>query len=103
MDYQIVLPKTVKASDFAKNWNASSDCRAVAAARIEQGAVKSFDPLADAAMTVLSTVSMGIAANALYDLIKQVLVKQGVRKQTEIVQYEQPDGTKMLVVKIIEE
>jgi hypothetical protein len=43
-----------------------------------------------------------VASNALYDLIKTTLARRSVKKTTEIIQIEQPDGTKVLVVRIVE-
>jgi hypothetical protein len=43
-----------------------------------------------------------MGTKALYDLIKKALTRKGVKKQTEITQIEQPDGTRILKVKIIE-
>lgn len=39
-----------------------------------------------------------MTANTLYDLIKGVLLKKGVQKQTHIEVLEQPDGTRFLVI-----
>lgn len=106
MDYRIILPKTLKASVFAKNWNDSADCREIAEAHVEQGMAQTFDPLVDTTVIVLSTLSglsLGIASNALYDLIKQVFLKQGFHKKTEIIQHDSADGSRMLIIRIIEE
>ncbi len=51
---------------------------------------------------MLLGVTTGVAGNALYDLIKKVLVKQGVRKHTHIEEMKKPDGTRLLVIDVEE-
>lgn len=103
MNYQIALSPDLGISpeDFVSTWNESPDCRSVADARMEAGTQRSFDPLTAGAL-LIGLVS-GIATNALYDLIKNALVKKGVRKQVEFTQIEQPDGSRIIVVKMIKE
>jgi hypothetical protein len=89
---------------FADAWNEAPDCRAVARATLSRPASAQYDPaLLTVTLTVLSSLALSVAGNALYDLIKEVLIGQGVRKRTEIVQVEQPDGSHLLVVTITEE
>ena len=105
MDYQIALSPELGLSPeaFVSGWNERPDCQEVAQARLEEGAGASYDPLlAGAALAVLGSVAINLASNALYDLIKGVLIEQGVRRETEIVQVEGPDGSRLLVVKITE-
>jgi len=108
MDYKIAISSQVGISldDFVTAWNETPECGDVAIARIAESRtkVRSFDPdLLTGALAVLGSVAAGVGTNALYDLIKKALTRKGVKKQTEITQIEQPDGTKILVVKIIEE
>jgi hypothetical protein len=63
-----------------------------------------FDPtLFGGTIVLLGGLALNVVSNALYDLIKAVLVKQGVRKRTEIKQLDQPDGSRLLVVTIEEQ
>jgi len=103
MDYQIALSPDlgVNPEDFVSTWNGSPECRAVADARVEAGTQRSFEPLT--ASAILIGLVSGIATNALYDLIKNALVKKGVREQVEFTQIEQPDGSRIIVVKTIKE
>ncbi len=94
----------VTAAAFVTAWNATPACREVAEARLETATAATFDPgLGLDVWAVLGSVALGVAGNAVYDLIKRVLTAQGVRKQTDIVQIEQPDGSRVLVVKMREE
>lgn len=106
MEYQVALSPELGLSpqDFADAWNKTPECRAVAQAKLSQPARAQFDPTVMAAvLTVVSGVAGGIASNILYDMIKERLAEQGVRKRTEIVEMVQPDGSRLLVVTIREE
>ncbi len=106
MDYLIALHPELglHAEDFVADWNETPACCEVAQARLVENVAKQFDPtLLAGALAVLGNIALGVAGNALYDLIKQALIRKGVQNQTEIVQIDQPDGTKILVVKIVEQ
>ena len=106
MEYQIVLPPElgVRAADFVAAWNASPEHQAVAAASEGEATARSFDPtLGVAVVELLLVLAGGVASNALYELIKESLVRQGVRKRTTIVEHSRPDGTRLLVVTVEEE
>ena len=106
MEYQLALSPdlNVRPSDFVKMWNESQEYRAVAEARLDTSSAAQYDPtLIDGAIAVLTTLGGGIATNALYDWIKQALVKKGVRKKTRFTQIDKPDGTRIIVVMIDEQ
>ena len=106
MDYQIALSPDLglHPEAFAAAWNATAECRAVSEARVATSTAAQFDPsLTNALMVVLGNVAVGLATNILYDLIKDALAKRGVSRQTEFVQIDRPDGTRLLVVKTAEE
>jgi hypothetical protein len=100
--YQITLAPElgVTPQELAEAWNASAACRAVAEAAVGRPKGAQFDP--SVAVMVLSGLALGVAGNALYDLLKELLIRQGVRRRTKIVQVEQPDGTRLLVVTVEE-
>lgn len=50
-------------------------------------------------IALIGTLTVGIATNALYDLIKSALFKQGVQVETEYMELTQPDGTRLVVIK----
>jgi hypothetical protein len=106
MDYYIALQPNIglTPADFVAAWNDSSVCREVAEARVTQQLSPQYDPnLLTGAVALLGSVALGLATNALYDLIKQVLVKQHIHKRTEIMQHDQPDGSRLLIVTVVEE
>lgn len=113
MDYRIVLDEGlgIKIDEFAKTWNETPECRAIAEVRAGTGTqLRHFYVPPDVFSTALlaglagmmSNVAPGVAANALYDGIKMVLAKRGVKKSTEMTYLEKPDGTRLLIVKIEE-
>jgi hypothetical protein len=94
------LPLT--AADFATAWNDTPACAAADVATADPAAYFLPPELLAVGLVVLSDISVGVAGNALYDLIKTALARRSVKKTTEIIQIEQPDGTKVLVVRIVE-
>jgi len=108
MNYKIaLLPELgISLDDFVAAWNETPECRDVAIARIAESRTKtrSFDPtLLTGALAVLGSLAAGVGTNALYDLIKKALTRKGIKKQIEITQIDQPDGTRILIVKITAE
>jgi hypothetical protein len=102
MEVQITLSPELGATPqaLAEAWNAAPGCRAVAQASVGRPKGAQFDP--SVAVMVLSGLALGVASNALYDLLKELLIQQGVRRRTQIVQVEQPDGARLLVVTVEE-
>ena len=119
MDYQIALDPALQLSteEFASAWNGSPDCRTLAEARPEGSGV-AYEPLAAAAYVLLTVVGAAALAagkdllkDELKEKIKGVLKRllgrdeseaQG-RRRLDIVQLDRPDGTRMLIVRQIEE
>ena len=99
MDGQIVLSPDLglAPADFVAAWNEDAECRSVAEVRLPDESVQY-----DLTTGIVLGIFTGIAANALYDLIKKVLVKKGVTKETEFTQLEKTDGTRLTIVKISE-
>jgi hypothetical protein len=104
MEYQIVLSPNlnITPSDFVDAWNEDTETHTKGEAQLASPGTANFNPMVDAAMIVLTNVGWGVATNAIYDLIKQVLVKQGVKKHTHIIEVKKPDGTFIRVVDIDE-
>ena len=106
MNYQIALDPRLDLSsaEFAAAWNQTPKCRAAGTAHETTAVSKGFDPaLATAIATVISGAMAGIATSIFYDLIKEALTRRGVTKQTEIIEMTQPDGTRLVVVRISED
>ena len=112
--YQIAISPGLHISleEFATAWNEDDIARTFAEAHLSQAkGTQFFDPML---VTVLHTVSTGIATNLLSDLIKGVIQRlidkkntqssQGTptHKHTHIEHIKKPDGTEMLVVDIDE-
>ncbi len=105
MAYQIALdPKlSVSPAEFVTAWNQSPECLTVGQAAEATATNREFDPLLTAALvTIASSVLVNIASNIFYDLIKETLARKGVTRRIEIVEVTQPDGTRLLIVKIEE-
>ena len=102
MDYNIALSPEldINADDFVQAWNDDTEARKEASASLASSAGAQYDPTL--ITDVLLGVTTGMAGNALYELIKKVLVKQGVRKHTHIEEMKKPDGSRLLVIDIDE-
>ncbi len=106
MSYKVALSPDLglNAEEFVQAWNETPETQAVATARVAEGEQVDYDPaLIAGGLAVLGSVAVGLATNALYDLIKAALRKRGVQKQAEVVEIEQADGTRLLVVFLSEE
>jgi hypothetical protein len=100
MEYQLVFSPElgITPDAFVTAWNAETDTQTVAEARLAPGTNRSYNVPLDAVVFIVTNVGLGLATNALYDLIKSALVKQGHHKGTKITKLDQPDGTHLLVV-----
>jgi hypothetical protein len=92
------------AAQFAAAWNGTPDCASVARAEAQPTPATTFLPpeIIATGMTILGGISLNLVSDALYDLIKIALARSGVKKTTEIIQLTQPDGTNLLIVRIVE-
>ncbi len=102
MDYHIVFSPELDISpeDFAAAWNEMPECRKAAEARPSQIQSAQFDSVL---LTVALAVAMGAAGSALYDLVKTALMRRGLGKCTEVVEKEQPDGSRLFLVIVTRE
>jgi len=65
----------INAADFVSAWNETPNCCEVAKAQLETSAAVDYDPLlASAAAVFISGVAVGMTTNALYDMIKQIVL-----------------------------
>jgi hypothetical protein len=106
MKYQLALDPEIglSAGDFAAAWNASAECQQAAQALLVSPPSVGYDPAAlAAAQVVLETLLLGVASSALYDMIKALFVRKGIRRKIEIHEVTQANGTHILVVSIVEE
>lgn len=105
MEFQLAISPDlgVSPADFVATWNEAAECREIAQASLSSSTNAHYDPFLVGALAVLSSIGIGMATNALYDLIKNVLTRKGIHKQTRITRIDQPDGTHILVVTIDEQ
>jgi hypothetical protein len=113
-DYKITLSPDleINAADFVTAWNDTPNCSEVAEAQLETSAAVDYGSrLTGAAAVFLSGIAVGMTTNALYDMVKQVVLnqtsvqklleKRGLQKSTEVIEIQtvqQPDGSFLLVV-----
>jgi len=67
----------INPSDFINDWNATKNSRNIAIASIEKKTMRSFSPLAEMAVSqIILPITVGVATNFFYDLIKSIIQKQ---------------------------
>lgn len=107
MNDQIVLSPSLDLtpSELAEAWNDTSDYAQLAHAQLSAtpGTAYTDPTLLTTVITLAGTVSIGVATNALYDVLKHALLKKGVKKHTKITTLDQPDGTHLFVIETEEE
>jgi hypothetical protein len=102
-EYEVVLSPEldITPEEFADAWNELAEARERGQARTTAVRGTTFDPTL--VITVLISVTTGVASNVIADLIMKVLEKRGSRgKHTHIEQVTKPDGTQRLVADIDE-
>lgn len=100
MEYQLVFSPRLglAANDFVTSWNEDVQTKEVAEAHAMPHSERAYnDPTVEAILFVVTTVGLGLGTNALYDLIKEAVVKKGPKKHVKITQLDQPDGTHLLI------
>jgi hypothetical protein len=106
MSLTLVIDPALEASaeQFVADWNAEPTALDLALARLEPAGMHSFDfGLSDVIILLTIQMATAVAGNALYDLIKDLLIKQGVRKRIRFMYERQPDGSETLLVEEDEE
>lgn len=105
MEYQLVFARSldIAPEDFVAAWNEEASTQEVAQAQLVPSATKSFNvPPLDIVLLVVNAVVLPLGTNALYELIKSVVIKEKKdkhsHKRTKITQIDQPDGTHLLIV-----
>jgi hypothetical protein len=105
-EYDIFLSPElgVYPAEFITAWNAEAECRRHGEADLASSPGISYDPTGLIADILLS-VTTGIVGNALYELIKQALIRSGVpqHKHIHIKEHRKRDGSRLLTVDIDEE
>jgi hypothetical protein len=104
MEIQLALSPNLGLSppDFAAAWNETPDCRAVAQARLDRHQPAQYGPQAAIViLEMLAGMAFGVAGNALYDLVKEVLKSRSDSQVVAVDQVELPDGSRLVIVKPI--
>ncbi len=109
MDYRLALPPDlgVDAREFVDAWNGTSECSQIAEAEVEPTGRQQFGEPATM-MVALGTIATSVAAAAVYDLIKTVVLKlkqgdkeTGAAKEIEIVSETREEGrSELLYIRI---
>jgi hypothetical protein len=99
---QLVFDPSLQVSParFAADWNADTRANAPAEVQTQRSDAKGLYDLGLVEIVVLlgTQMAMSVAGNALYDLIKDLLIKQGVSRKVQIIRETQADGSELLVV-----
>lgn len=102
MNDQIILSPTLDLtpSEFVETWNDTSEYSQLAHTHLSSasGATYTDPSLLTTIIALVGTLSVEIATNALYDVLKQALLKKGVKKHIKITTLDQPDGTHLFIV-----
>jgi hypothetical protein len=97
--YHIALSPAcgISPDDFAAFWNEEAEVRATGEARLAEAISKGyFEPITT---SIVIGVVTGIAANAIYDLIKQIESNKGMQMtHTHFEELSMPDGTHLVIV-----
>lgn len=98
-EYQIALSPEfgISPADFVASWNEEAEVRANGEARLAEATSKGYiEPITT---TIVIGVVTGIAANAIYDLVKKILAKKGLHTtHTHFEELNMPDGTHLVIV-----
>jgi hypothetical protein len=94
----------ISSAIFTNAWNNSPSHRKVASARADAQTGSQFvDPLlVQAGLVALGSIATGLLTNAIWDLIKELLIEQGVTKKTTYQEVSLPDGTRLLIISVEE-
>jgi hypothetical protein len=89
------------ADQIAFAWNSKSSHTALAVARARTERVDDFDGgLVGAVVVVLGSLASGVAGNALYDLLKEILHLSGDDQEISYTEIDKPDGTKIVQARL---
>jgi hypothetical protein len=97
---QLAIDPTLQVSPrrFAAEWNADPRAGELATAELRAGGLESYDPnLGEIVLLLTTQMALAVAGNALYDLIKDILLKQGVCRSIRIVQHQSAGGSQLLI------
>lgn len=104
MEYQVILAPGlgITPHQFVAAWNAEAETQTQAQASLTRPQQQGYT-FGELLIAVLTTLGGGIPTNALYDLIKALVVKKSGKKHVKLTELHQSDGTHMVVVEYEEE
>ncbi|MFC4530319.1 hypothetical protein [Sphaerisporangium dianthi] len=94
----------VTAAEIIHSWNMSDDHTRVAVARPYGGRLDHFDAaeFLGSVLVVMGSLASGVAGNALYDLLKAILLPKARGREITYKEIDRPDGTKIIEVHLSE-
>ena len=101
MPIQLAIDPSLQVSpaQFAAAWNADLRTDDLATAEVSSTAGAGHDPgLGDVILLRTPQTPIPVGGIALYDLIKDILLEQGVQGRVQITQQTAPDGDELLIV-----
>jgi hypothetical protein len=100
MDTHVVLHPHVGVNpkQFATHWNADPECRKHGVARIAKPETKQY--ALETIAVIIGSIALSLATNALYDVIKSLVMKLIAKKDAPLSIREQTksDGTRVYLV-----
>jgi len=107
MNYQLTLSPEIglSSTDVVTAWNDDPPLRSQAEAHLfSSRSHVYFDPsLLGMDIDFVIGVGADMTSSALYELIKQLLQKRGIHKQTQFIEQEQTNGNHLLVITMDEQ
>jgi hypothetical protein len=91
----------IRPEDFVAAWNETPACREAAEAQFIPAPQTQFDPLLAAGVAALVSIGTGLITNVLSELIKQALARRQVNQAIDVIEVQQADGSRLLVVKVV--
>ncbi|GIF67484.1 hypothetical protein Ais01nite_55190 [Asanoa ishikariensis] len=104
MDIVVAASKELglTASEIADRWNSAEANSRVAVARPQESRLEHFPvgDYMDSVLVVLGSVALGVAGNAVYDLIKRIVTPKAAAERLRYTEVVKPDGTRIVEITI---
>jgi hypothetical protein len=111
MRYPIALDPALQITParLAADWDADPRSHALGKLHVQRGGPEAFDPLGWIALLLITQMALSVGGNALYDLIKDLVVKQqppaereALRRRITVTLRADDQGGQVVVVTIDE-
>lgn len=92
----------ISSEGFAKAWNEHADCSKLAVASTVEQEAEVYDGGLTILLSVLGGVAIGVASNAIYDLLRDLVPDLGKEKSQEldVKIVKSPDGTETIHIRM---